>query len=99
MHLPSPTDTKLFRSLISGDGTEDAVDADEYLLPQHGFFSSRSTSQTPLLHSTVRHRAQRGRTPLRGVGSPVCLFVSGDIVPPQLRQILQRWRTNEKTQM
>uniref|UniRef100_G3PYZ7 Receptor protein-tyrosine kinase n=1 Tax=Gasterosteus aculeatus aculeatus TaxID=481459 RepID=G3PYZ7_GASAC len=70
MHLPSPTDTKLFRSLISGDGTEDAVDADEYLLPQHGFFSSRSTSQTPLLHSTVRHRAQRGRTHLRGNAFP-----------------------------
>ncbi|KAL6103913.1 egfr [Pungitius sinensis] len=52
MHLPSPTDTKLFRSLISGDGMEDAVDADEYLVPQRGFFSSRSTSQTPLLHST-----------------------------------------------
>uniref|UniRef100_A0A8C9Z464 Receptor protein-tyrosine kinase n=1 Tax=Sander lucioperca TaxID=283035 RepID=A0A8C9Z464_SANLU len=53
MHLPSPTDTKLYRSLISGDGMEDAVDADEYLVPQHGFFSSPSTSVTPLLHSTV----------------------------------------------
>ncbi|XP_034412013.1 epidermal growth factor receptor [Cyclopterus lumpus] len=52
MHLPSPTDTKLYRSLISGEGMEDAVDADEYLVPQHGFFSSRSTSHTPLLHST-----------------------------------------------
>ncbi|KAF1383726.1 hypothetical protein PFLUV_G00134830 [Perca fluviatilis] len=52
MHLPSPTDTKLYRSLISGDGMEDAVDADEYLVPQHGFFSSPSTSVTPLLHST-----------------------------------------------
>uniref|UniRef100_A0A8C4H5H7 Receptor protein-tyrosine kinase n=1 Tax=Dicentrarchus labrax TaxID=13489 RepID=A0A8C4H5H7_DICLA len=53
MHLPSPTDTKLYRSLISGEDMEDAVDADEYLVPQRGFFSSPSTSHTPLLHSTV----------------------------------------------
>uniref|UniRef100_A0A3B5AVZ7 receptor protein-tyrosine kinase n=1 Tax=Stegastes partitus TaxID=144197 RepID=A0A3B5AVZ7_9TELE len=52
MHLPSPTDTKFYRSLISGEDMEDAVDADEYLVPQHGFFSSPSTSHTPLLHST-----------------------------------------------
>ncbi|MEQ2232391.1 hypothetical protein ILYODFUR_010767 [Ilyodon furcidens] len=52
MHLPSPTDTKFYRSLISGEGLEDGVDADEYLVPQHGFFSSPSTSYTPLLHST-----------------------------------------------
>lgn len=51
MHLPSPTDTKIYRSLISGEDMEDAVDADEYLVPQHGFFSSPSTSHTPLLHS------------------------------------------------
>uniref|UniRef100_A0A673BM84 Receptor protein-tyrosine kinase n=1 Tax=Sphaeramia orbicularis TaxID=375764 RepID=A0A673BM84_9TELE len=48
MHLPSPTDTKFYRSLISGEDMEDAVDADEYLVPQHGFFSSPSTSHTPL---------------------------------------------------
>lgn len=53
MHLPSPTDTKIYRSLISGEDMEDAVDADEYLVPQHGFFSSPSTSHTPLLHSMV----------------------------------------------
>lgn len=53
MHLPTPTDNRLFRSLISGEDMEDAVDADEYLVPQHGFFSSPSTSHTPLLHSTV----------------------------------------------
>ncbi|KAJ0011945.1 hypothetical protein NQD34_012920 [Periophthalmus magnuspinnatus] len=52
MHLPTPSDGRLFRSLISGEEMEDAVDADEYLLPQNGFFSSPSTSQTPLLHST-----------------------------------------------
>uniref|UniRef100_A0A4W5N2F0 receptor protein-tyrosine kinase n=1 Tax=Hucho hucho TaxID=62062 RepID=A0A4W5N2F0_9TELE len=52
MHLPSPTDTKFYRSLISGEDMEDAVDADEYLVPQHGFFSSSSTSCTQLLHAT-----------------------------------------------
>uniref|UniRef100_A0A8C7IG69 receptor protein-tyrosine kinase n=1 Tax=Oncorhynchus kisutch TaxID=8019 RepID=A0A8C7IG69_ONCKI len=54
MHLPSPTDTKFYHSLISGEDMEDAVDADEYLVPQHGFFSSSSTSRTQLLHSTVQ---------------------------------------------
>uniref|UniRef100_A0A674DKM8 receptor protein-tyrosine kinase n=1 Tax=Salmo trutta TaxID=8032 RepID=A0A674DKM8_SALTR len=44
MHLPSPTDTKFYQSLISGEDMEDAVDADEYLVPQHSFFSSPSTS-------------------------------------------------------
>ncbi|XP_034038301.1 epidermal growth factor receptor [Thalassophryne amazonica] len=52
MHLPSPGDTKLYRSLISGEDMDNAVDADEYLLPQHSFFSSPSTSHTPLLQST-----------------------------------------------
>nr|XP_019967682.1 PREDICTED: epidermal growth factor receptor [Paralichthys olivaceus] len=50
MHLPSPTDARLYRSLISGEDMDDAVDADEYLVPQHSFFSSSSTA--PLLHST-----------------------------------------------
>lgn len=59
MHLPSPTDNKLFRTLISEADMEDAVDADEYLVPQHGFFSSPSTSHTPLLHSTVSWFTQK----------------------------------------
>lgn len=53
MPLPSPTENKLFRTLISEEDMEDAIDADEYLVPQHGFFSSPSTSQTPLLRSAV----------------------------------------------
>ncbi|XP_032421622.1 epidermal growth factor receptor [Xiphophorus hellerii] len=52
MHLPSPTDTKFYRSLISGGDLDYGVDAEEYLVPQHSFFSSPSTSYTPLLHST-----------------------------------------------
>uniref|UniRef100_A0A3B3RXH6 Receptor protein-tyrosine kinase n=1 Tax=Paramormyrops kingsleyae TaxID=1676925 RepID=A0A3B3RXH6_9TELE len=53
MYLPSPNDSKLYRTLISGEDMEDAVDADEYLVPQNGFFSSPSTSRTQLLHSMV----------------------------------------------
>ncbi|KAJ8337323.1 hypothetical protein SKAU_G00385430 [Synaphobranchus kaupii] len=52
MHLPSPTDSKFYRNLISDVDMADAVDADEYLVPYHGFFSSPSTSRTQLLHST-----------------------------------------------
>uniref|UniRef100_A0A3B4UVW8 receptor protein-tyrosine kinase n=1 Tax=Seriola dumerili TaxID=41447 RepID=A0A3B4UVW8_SERDU len=62
MHLPSPTDTKFYRSLISGEDMEDAVDADEYLVPQHGFFSSPSTSHTPLLHSMVSYVMKERQT-------------------------------------
>uniref|UniRef100_A0A6Q2Y0N1 Receptor protein-tyrosine kinase n=1 Tax=Esox lucius TaxID=8010 RepID=A0A6Q2Y0N1_ESOLU len=51
MHLPTPTDTRFYRSLISGEDMDDAVDADEYMVPQRGFFSSPSTSHTQLLHS------------------------------------------------
>uniref|UniRef100_A0A6Q2XXF3 Receptor protein-tyrosine kinase n=1 Tax=Esox lucius TaxID=8010 RepID=A0A6Q2XXF3_ESOLU len=53
MHLPTPTDTRFYRSLISGEDMDDAVDADEYMVPQRGFFSSPSTSHTQLLHSMV----------------------------------------------
>uniref|UniRef100_A0A8B9JNF8 receptor protein-tyrosine kinase n=1 Tax=Astyanax mexicanus TaxID=7994 RepID=A0A8B9JNF8_ASTMX len=51
MHLPSPTDSKFYRSLMSGVDLEESMDADEYLMPNHGFFSSPSTSRTQLLHS------------------------------------------------
>uniref|UniRef100_A0A672RM12 Receptor protein-tyrosine kinase n=1 Tax=Sinocyclocheilus grahami TaxID=75366 RepID=A0A672RM12_SINGR len=50
MHLPSPSDSKFYRSLMSGE-LDEAVDADEYLVPNHSFFSSPSTSRTQLLHS------------------------------------------------
>lgn len=75
MHLPSPTDKKLFRTLISEEDMEDAVDADEYLVPQHGFFSSPSTSQTPLLHSTVSTFTQLSEISPSDVFA-VCIVVS-----------------------
>ncbi|XP_019063146.1 epidermal growth factor receptor isoform X2 [Fukomys damarensis] len=51
MHLPSPTDSNFYRALMDEEDMEDVVDADEYLIPQQGFFSSPSTSRTPLLSS------------------------------------------------
>ncbi|KAK2096048.1 hypothetical protein P7K49_025082 [Saguinus oedipus] len=51
MHLPSPTDSNFYRALMDEEDMDDVVDADEYLIPQQGFFSSPSTSRTPLLSS------------------------------------------------
>nr|XP_060637542.1 epidermal growth factor receptor [Anolis sagrei ordinatus] len=51
MNLPSPTDSKFYRSLMEEEDMEDIVDADEYLIPHQGFFSSPSNSRTPLLSS------------------------------------------------
>lgn len=39
MCLPSPTDSTFFRTLISTEGIDEVVDAEEYLLPNKGFFS------------------------------------------------------------
>uniref|UniRef100_A0A8C6V2U7 Receptor protein-tyrosine kinase n=1 Tax=Neogobius melanostomus TaxID=47308 RepID=A0A8C6V2U7_9GOBI len=91
MHLPSPSDGRLYRSLISGEDMADAVDADEYLLP--GFFSSPSTSQTPLLHSNVRslctelYKSQNGLPSrdgslvLRYIPDPTDRFLDGAFQP------------------
>uniref|UniRef100_A0A8D0SY49 Receptor protein-tyrosine kinase n=2 Tax=Sus scrofa TaxID=9823 RepID=A0A8D0SY49_PIG len=51
MHLPSPTDSNFYRALMDEEDMEDVVDADEYLVPQQGFFHSPATSRTPLLSS------------------------------------------------
>uniref|UniRef100_A0A7N8WM26 Receptor protein-tyrosine kinase n=1 Tax=Mastacembelus armatus TaxID=205130 RepID=A0A7N8WM26_9TELE len=81
MHLPNPTDTKFYRSLISGEDMEDAVDADEYLVPQHGFFSSPSTSHTPLLHSTVSSFIRDGSLVLRYIPDPTGNFLDNAFQP------------------
>ncbi|KAK1334750.1 hypothetical protein QTO34_004316 [Cnephaeus nilssonii] len=51
MNLPSPTDSNFYRALMDEEDMEDVVDADEYLIPQQGFFHSPATSRTPLLSS------------------------------------------------
>lgn len=53
MHLPSPSDSRFYRTIIEEEDMEDIVDADEYLVPHAGFFSSPSTSRTPLYTSLV----------------------------------------------
>ncbi|XP_064409383.1 epidermal growth factor receptor isoform X2 [Latimeria chalumnae] len=51
MYLPSPIDSKFYRTLVEDDDMDDIVDAEEYLVPHQGFFSSPSTSRTPLFNS------------------------------------------------
>uniref|UniRef100_A0A671L546 Receptor protein-tyrosine kinase n=1 Tax=Sinocyclocheilus anshuiensis TaxID=1608454 RepID=A0A671L546_9TELE len=92
MHLPSPSDSKFYRSLMSGE-LDEAVDADEYLVPNHSFFSSPSTSRTQLLHSVVIHTdtpftfSQNGfpgrenSLVLRYIPDPTERFHEGDFQP------------------
>ena len=87
MHLPSPSDTRLYRSLISGEDMEDAVDADEYLVPQQGFFSSPSKSNRPLLHSAVSDMKEVGCVCALGFS------VSSDICGTRPRLLGKRWKT------
>ncbi|XP_060762391.1 epidermal growth factor receptor [Neoarius graeffei] len=80
MHLPSPTDPKFFRSLMSGVDLDEVVDADEYLLPNHGFFSSPSTSRTQLLHSLSLNSS---------IGS--CQNRNGALVPVRENSVMLRY--------
>ncbi|XP_076149623.1 epidermal growth factor receptor [Alosa pseudoharengus] len=95
MHLPSPSDGKYYRSLISGVDMEDAVDADEYLVPSRSFFSTPCTSRTQLLHSvslnssieTCHNRngnavpARENSLVLRYIPDPTDRFLDGDFQP------------------
>uniref|UniRef100_A0A8C1MWW3 Receptor protein-tyrosine kinase n=1 Tax=Cyprinus carpio TaxID=7962 RepID=A0A8C1MWW3_CYPCA len=86
MHLPSPSDSKFYRSLMSGE-LDEAVDADKYLVPNHSFFSSPSTSRTQLLHSVVIHALLNGfpgrenSIVLRYIPDPTERFHEGDFQP------------------
>ncbi|KAG9278768.1 epidermal growth factor receptor-like [Astyanax mexicanus] len=94
MHLPSPTDSKFYRSLMSGVDLEESMDADEYLMPNHGFFSSPSTSRTQLLHSVSLNSSigscqnrngnlfpVRESLMLRYIPDPTDRFLDGDFQP------------------
>lgn len=70
MHLPSPSDSKFYSSLMSGE-LDEAVDADEYLVPNHSFFSSPSTSRTQLLHSVSLNSSFGNCNSRNGNGYPV----------------------------
>ncbi|XP_023671370.2 epidermal growth factor receptor isoform X1 [Paramormyrops kingsleyae] len=88
MYLPSPNDSKLYRTLISGEDMEDAVDADEYLVPQNGFFSSPSTSRTQLLHSMSLNSSGGGGVPAVGVS---CQGRNGNGYPGRENSMILRY--------
>ncbi|KAK1173591.1 epidermal growth factor receptor isoform X1 [Acipenser oxyrinchus oxyrinchus] len=68
MHLPSPSDSRFYRTLMSGEDMEDIVDADEYLVPYNGFFNSPATSRTPLFNSMSINS---------NMGAPACANSNG----------------------
>ncbi|RXM99933.1 Epidermal growth factor receptor [Acipenser ruthenus] len=68
MHLPSPSDSRFYRTLMDGEDMEDIVDADEYLVPYNGFFNSPSTSRTPLFNSV---------SITSNMGAPACANSNG----------------------
>ncbi|XP_077050866.1 epidermal growth factor receptor isoform X2 [Siphateles boraxobius] len=93
IHLPSPSDSKFYRSLMIGE-LDEAVDADEYLVPNQGFFSSPSTSRTQLLHSLSLNSsfgnchkngnhlpARENSMVLRYIPDPTEQFHEGDFQP------------------
>ncbi|XP_065126000.1 epidermal growth factor receptor isoform X4 [Paramisgurnus dabryanus] len=69
MHLPSPSDTKIYRSQVSGD-LDEALDVDKYLMPSHSFFSSPSTSRTQLLQSVSLNSSIGNCQSRNGNGTP-----------------------------
>lgn len=56
MCLPSPTDSMFFRTLISTEGIDDVVDAEEYLLPNKGFFSESQSGMPQHPHQQQHPR-------------------------------------------
>ncbi|KAM5156966.1 epidermal growth factor receptor [Mantella aurantiaca] len=83
MHLPSPVESKFHRALEDDMG--DIVDAEEYLIPHQGFFSSPSTSRTPLL-STMSSTTSNN--------SPnVCITRNGG-PPARENSFIQRYSTD-----
>uniref|UniRef100_A0A4W4EKZ0 Receptor protein-tyrosine kinase n=1 Tax=Electrophorus electricus TaxID=8005 RepID=A0A4W4EKZ0_ELEEL len=103
MHLPSPSDSKFYRSLTGSLDLDEAVDVDKYLVPNHGFFSSPSTSRTHLLHSVVRtqHMHKDNSFPprenslvLRYIPDPTDQFLAGDFQPAPGKW----WLTSQSTQ-
>uniref|UniRef100_A0A8D1HEJ9 Receptor protein-tyrosine kinase n=1 Tax=Sus scrofa TaxID=9823 RepID=A0A8D1HEJ9_PIG len=85
MHLPSPTDSNFYRALMDEEDMEDVVDADEYLVPQQGFFHSPATSRTPLLSSL----SATSSTP-----AVACVDRNGQSYPLKEDSFLQRYSSD-----
>ncbi|KAM4687911.1 epidermal growth factor receptor [Discoglossus pictus] len=81
MNLPSPVEPKFHRALEEED-MGDIVDADEYLIPHQGFFTSPSTSRTPLL-STMSTTSDNSPT--------VCITRNGQGQPAREDSFVQRY--------
>ncbi|XP_029445430.1 epidermal growth factor receptor isoform X2 [Rhinatrema bivittatum] len=73
MHLPTPTESKFYRSVMGEEELGEIVDADEYLMPNQGFFSSPATSHTPLLNSmsTTSNTSDADCITRKGQGCPM----------------------------
>lgn len=85
MHLPSPTDSSFYRTLMEEEDMEDLVDADEYLVPQQGFFHSPSTSRTPLLSSL---------SATSNTSTVACIDRNGQSCPLKEDSFLQRYSSD-----
>ncbi|EPY77597.1 hypothetical protein CB1_001232023 [Camelus ferus] len=85
MHLPSPTDSNFYRALMDEEDMDDVVDADEYLVPQQGFFHSPATSRTPLLSSL----SATSNTP-----TVACVDRNGQSYPLKEDSFLQRYSSD-----
>ncbi|KAG8442790.1 hypothetical protein GDO86_011560, partial [Hymenochirus boettgeri] len=83
MHLPSPVESKIHPALVEED-LGDIVDAEDYLLPHQGFFTSPSTSRTPLL-STMSSTSNN---------SPVICIARNGGPPNREDSIVQRYSTD-----
>ncbi|KAE8597049.1 hypothetical protein XENTR_v10016332 [Xenopus tropicalis] len=83
MHLPSPVESKIHPALVQ-EGLGDIVDAEEYLLPHQGFFTSPSNSRTPLL-STMSSTSNN---------SPVICTMRNGGPPVREDSFVQRYSTD-----
>ncbi|KAM8967049.1 epidermal growth factor receptor [Pelodytes ibericus] len=84
MNLPSPVESKFHHALVEEE-MGDIIDAEEYLIPHQGFFSSPSTSRTPLL-STLS--AASSNSPI------VCITRNGQGPPVREDSFIQRYSTD-----
>ncbi|KAG8572623.1 hypothetical protein GDO81_012108 [Engystomops pustulosus] len=82
MNLPSPPVSKILHNL--DDEMGEIVDADEYLIPQQGFFTSPSTSRTPLL-STMSSTSNN---------SPIVCITRNGGPPNREDSFIQRYSTD-----
>ncbi|CAN2389618.1 cellular response to epidermal growth factor stimulus [Pristimantis euphronides] len=82
MNLPSPPASKIHQTL--DDDMGDIVDAEEYLIPHQGFFTSPSTSRTPLL-STMSSTSNN---------SPIICITRNGGPPIREDSFIQRYSTD-----